>query len=286
MSIRSSSRLVAVLLAGTLAAAAGLRAAEPPSPTPKGAKALFGEGMSERFLPREAQGGSAAMNATNQVTEAQLTSFYKPPEFPGVAYSLEVLQPGDTNVRTVEDPYRWEFRSGDRIRLRIVPNFAGYAYVLQAKDQDNLVYPALVRLTGELRPRRPGVLRAGDRMAAPGRSRRAVHHEGALPPRHGRLSAESPGAQPRRGAGGAAVGGQPRVDAAAWLEGDGLNESDRSYVDVPATPGAAPSAAPSVAGGGTIDRASYNTTYAVRTSRDEGAGDAIALEIPIRQVGR
>ena len=45
MSIRSSSRLVAVLLAGTLAAAAGLRAAEPPSPTPNGAKALFGEGM-------------------------------------------------------------------------------------------------------------------------------------------------------------------------------------------------------------------------------------------------
>lgn len=285
MSIRSSSRLVAVLLAGTLAAAAGLRAAEPPSPTPKGAKALFGEGMSERFLPREAQGGSAAMNATNQVTEAQLTSFYKPPEFPGVAYSLEVLQPGDTNVRTVEDPYRWEFRSGDRIRLRIVPNFAGYAYVLQAKDQDNLVYPAsfgsqenFVRAGQECYVPVTGWLRLVD--PAEPFTMKVLFRPGTV---------DYPLNRPEPNPAVARVALQSAVSREWTLQRGSkgmVYESDRSYVDVPATPGAAPSAAPSVAGGGTIDRATYNTTYAVRTSRDEGAGDAIALEIPIRQVGR
>ena len=117
--------------------------AEEPNPA-KGARALFGQGNEEIFFPRQSGAGSTAnMDPTNQVNEEMLTSFYKKPDFPGLAYSLELIRAGESTVRTVEDARTHEFHTGDRMRIRLVPNFTGYAYVMEAKSgSSKLVYPA------------------------------------------------------------------------------------------------------------------------------------------------
>lgn len=112
---------------------------------PKGAKALFGQGNEEIFYPRQGGGssGSQDMNPSSGVDDNVLTSFYKKPDFPGIAYSLEVIRRGESHITTVADPRQYEFRTGDRVRLRLVPNFTGHTYVLEAKGaQASLVYPA------------------------------------------------------------------------------------------------------------------------------------------------
>lgn len=118
-------------------------AAKQPEKPAKGAKALFGTGMRESFMPREEGGTSRQMNASANVTEQMLTSFYKTPEFPGMAYSLEVIRRGETNVITVGNPQTYEFMTGDRVRIRLIPNYTGHAYVMESKGgSEQLVYPA------------------------------------------------------------------------------------------------------------------------------------------------
>ena len=119
--------------------------AEEPS-IPMGAKSLFGQASDTAFLPREHGGtaGSARMDPTSRVDDNMLASgIHKQPDFPGIAYSLEVIRKGEGSITTVEDPRRYEFRTGDRVRMRLVPNFTGHAYVLEAKGSNaSLVYPA------------------------------------------------------------------------------------------------------------------------------------------------
>jgi hypothetical protein len=119
------------------------QAAATPDKPAKGAKALFGTGLRESFMPREEGGTARQMNASANVSEQMLTSFYKTPEFPGMAYSLEVIRRGEANAITVQNPQTYEFMTGDRVRIRLIPNYTGHAYVMEAKGgSEQLVYPA------------------------------------------------------------------------------------------------------------------------------------------------
>lgn len=281
-----------VVIAGLLMIVSPIVAEEPQEPEkPSGAKALFGEGNEEIFFPRQGEGGgSAEMDPEKQVTEEMLTSFYKKPEFSGIAYSLEVIRAGEKHITTVDDPRRWEFRTGDRMRLRLVPNFTGFAYVLEAKGSDaSLVYPVrygteenMVKAGRECYVPVTGWLRLVD-PAVPF-TMRVLFKPGA---------ADYPLNQPTPNAAVARVGLTEAIHR-EWQTLAGqkgmMFESDRSYVEAggPASAGAAPTQGDTV-----VDETSYTTNYVVvdQRHRQSGAGGgmgepAIAIEVPIRHVGR
>jgi hypothetical protein len=286
-----------VLLVMALGVVHGAVAQE--SQPPKGAKALFGQGNEEVFYPRQQGGSSAGMDPTNHVSEETLTAFYQKPEFPGIAYSLEVIRAGETTVRTVEDVRKYEFRTGDRIRIRLVPNFTGFAYVMEAKqDNSQLIYPAnfgttenkvhagretYVPTTGWLRltdPAGPFTMRV---LFKPG-------------------EADYPINKPTPNPAAARVAMAEAVDR-EWQVMRGSKgfvfESDNSYVNAAVS---APQPASAKVPQGTttasrteqqaVDHGNYTTNYVVvdpdRWQSADPATDkpAIAIEVPIRHVGR
>ncbi len=248
---------------------------------PKGAKALFGEGMEEIFYPPEEDSRHATdMNPSANVAEDQLTGFYKTPAFPGVAYSMEMIRRGEQSIVTVEDPRRYEFKTGDRLRLRLVPNFSGFAYVMENKAGDtNLVYPVnygskenLVTAGRECYVPTNGWLKLVD--PAEPFTMRVLFNPGSND-----YPLNRPESHP-------AVTRVALTNALAheWEVTAGrkgfIFEADRSYVDVqPAL--AVLSADPAPA----VDREDYTTTYVV-LSEEEREQSAIAIEVPIQHVRR
>lgn len=288
-------------LAAVVALSAGLAAADGAAPNPdkppRGAKALFGNGMRESFLPREEGGGARQMNSSANVTEEMLTGFYKTPEFPGMAYSVEVIRGGETNVISVQNPRTYEFATGDRIRIRLIPNYTGHAYVMQAKGEgsDELVYPVaygtrenMVVAGRECYVPTSGWLRLTD----PPRpfKMKVLFKPGADYP----LNQPAPNPAVARVAIAEAVSREWRTQFGA----KGIVfEADQSYVNTPAAPaGAAPAAAPPAvapvavsmpASMPTLDeRPDYTTNYVAWSDAAAARQNpAIAIEIAINQVG-
>lgn len=266
-----------------------------PASEPKGAKALFGAGMQETFLPRqEGPGGTRQMNPSANVTEAQLTGFYKTPEFPGMAYSVEVIRAGENNVISISDPRTYEFATGDRIRIRLVPNYTGHAYVLEAKSgNDQLVYPVsfgsdenLVTAGRECYVPASGWLRLTDPPAP-------FVMKVLFKPGRGDYGLNAPAPNPA-----AARVAITEAVSREWQTQYGSKgivfESDRSYINVPAA-GGAPGAAPQPAGGdygsapmavpAVLQRADYTTNYvAFNDAEAARANPAIAIEVPVNQI--
>lgn len=273
-----------MVVAMTLVTAA-LAAAEEAA---QGAKALFGAGNEEIFYPRD-RGGSQAMDPSSRVTDEHLTSFYQPPEAPGVAYSLEILRRGESNIIAIEDPRRAELRTGDRIRLRLVPNFTGFAYVLEAKDGDpSLIYPVnygsqenMIKVGRESYVPASGWLKLVD-PAGP------FHMRVLFKPGVSDYPLNQPAPHP-------AIARVSLTEAIhrEWQSRAGqkgmIFEADRSYLGTEPRP---------IDSGAIIDRDNYTTNYVVvdRQQKQEATtpgmstqapvDDTIAIEILIRHVAR
>jgi len=277
---------VLTTLAFVLAVAQPVLADEPPST--KGAKSLFGQASDTAFLPREQGGaaGSANMNPTSRVSDNMLASgIHKQPDFPGIAYSLEVIRRGESNITAVEDPHGYEFKTGDRVRMRLVPNFTGFAYVLEAKgDHTSLVYPAsfgttenMITAGRECYVPVQGWLRLVD--PAEPFTMRVLFKPGAV---DYPLNQPAPNPAVARVSLAEAVHREWR--AMAGQKGM-IFEADNSYVGVEPQPQAV--AQPQA--GQAIDRSSYTTNYVVLDrSRLDPTQDqaAIAIEVPIRHLPR
>lgn len=299
------SKTVKVIVLLALALGVVQAAVAEESQPPKGAKALFGEGNEEVFFPRQqGGGGSAEMNPTSQVTETMLTSFYKKPEFPGIAYSMEVIRAGEAMVKTVEDPRSYEFRTGDRVRIRLVPNFTGHAYVMEAKQgSSKLIYPASFGTTEnqviagrETYVPTAGWLRLSD---PPGPfTMKVLFKPGAA---DYRLNQPTPNPAAARVALAEAVDREWQL-----MKGSKgiVFEADNSYVNsAPGQQGVAPQGAGAqTAGAGpapgaqkvvpAVDRTNYTTNYAVvdpgrwQPTDPSIKEPSIAIEVPIRHVPR
>jgi hypothetical protein len=284
------------------------RASDQKDKPARGAKALFGTGMRESFMPREEGGTSRQMNASANVTEQMLTSFYKAPEFPGMAYSIEVIRRGEANVITVGNPQTYEFMTGDRIRIRLIPNYTGHAYVMESKGgAEQLVYPVafgtpenMVVAGRECYVPTSGWLALTD---PPGRFTMKVLFK---PGQDYQMNQAVPNPAAARVAISDAV-------AREWRSQFGskgiVYEADQSYINVPPLPagaGAAPGQAPmpaaqpqAPAGGApqpmpvsmpmpTMEaRQDYTTNYvAFQDAAAARSNPAIAIEVPINHVGR
>jgi hypothetical protein len=244
----------------------------PKGATAKGAKALFGESRGEIFFPREAGGSEVAMEPTNRVGEETLTDLYKTPEFPGIAYSIEVLRRGENSIVTVDDPQSFDFKTGDRLRLRLVPNFSGFAYVREVEGEHiEMVYPSHPSYTGD----REHYIEAGRDCFVPTSGwlklvDPAVPFSMRVLFKTARPESES--VQLAEGAGSLSETVNREWVAVSGHKGI-VFERDRSYVDTGSVPGQGLTPA--------IHRESYTTSYAVQVE-EQDRQPMIAIEVPIQ----